>query len=117
MINVVKNMHHVDTVEFVLGLCGSTMGNMVAFILPAAIFLQITSWSHGVHDQRHATERKDAKLVLTFGIVVLMGSTFSIIAQQNEVPATTNVLPDMVRDAIAISPMPIVDTKNKGSSL
>ena len=58
----------IPDIEFVLGLVGATIGNVICIILPAVIFVKLTS--------RNTTERLAAQAIFVIGIVVMVLGTF-----------------------------------------
>lgn len=59
----------VPNIEFVLGLLGSTIGITICVILPALIFLHLTT--------KNTNERRMAQLVTFIGFFILIACTFS----------------------------------------
>lgn len=58
-------------IEFILGLVGSTTGALCCLILPSLFFINLTL--------KHNSERVFANLLLYFGLLILLFSTFSLI--------------------------------------
>ena len=58
----------IPDIEFVLGIVGSTIGNIVCLILPSVIFLKITT--------RDTFDRLSAKFILVCGILIMVVGTY-----------------------------------------
>ena len=58
----------IPDIEFVLGLVGSTIGNVVCILLPSIIFVRL--------NQRNTTERLAAQLIFCIGLVLMIVGTY-----------------------------------------
>ncbi|XP_078347510.1 solute carrier family 38 member 10-like isoform X2 [Oculina patagonica] len=61
-------------IEFVLSLTGATMGTLIAFIFPSAMFLHVVS--------EKTTARLVAKLVLVLGLTCFVAGTYTVLTTQ-----------------------------------
>ncbi|CAL4094023.1 unnamed protein product, partial [Meganyctiphanes norvegica] len=58
----------IPSIEFVLGLLGSTMGMMIALILPSVLFIKVQT--------KRTNDRLLAQLIMLFGVIMIVTGTY-----------------------------------------
>ncbi|XP_042215503.1 putative sodium-coupled neutral amino acid transporter 10 [Homarus americanus] len=82
----------IPNIEFVLGLLGSTMGMLIALILPSILFIKVNS--------KASAERLLAQTIMLVGIVLIVTGTYLNLAHIYKVQAeqTEVVIANMIKN-------------------
>ncbi|XP_067119229.1 putative sodium-coupled neutral amino acid transporter 10 isoform X1 [Centruroides vittatus] len=89
----------VPNIEFVLGLLGSTIGITICVILPALIFLHLTT--------KNTNERRMAQLVTFIGFFILIACTFSTLNENKTQEVASQLKPKIENEEIKKDTKPI----------
>lgn len=84
----------IPNIEFVLGLLGSTMGVLIALILPSLLFIKVNS--------KASVERLVAQGIMLMGVVLIVTGTYLNVAHINEVQAEQQAVavPELVKNNV-----------------
>nr|XP_045598088.1 putative sodium-coupled neutral amino acid transporter 10 isoform X2 [Procambarus clarkii] len=84
----------IPNIEFVLGLLGSTMGMLIALILPSLLFIRVNS--------KASAERLLAQGIMLVGVVLIVTGTYLTLAHINQVQTEPQVpvVKDLVKNGI-----------------
>lgn len=85
-------------IEFVLGIVGSTIGNVICIIFPAVIFIKITS--------RNTTERLAAQAIFILGVILMILGTYVNLYEADMKTATKPKIEIEEKPLLLVAPAP-----------
>ncbi|KAK4303840.1 hypothetical protein Pmani_024185 [Petrolisthes manimaculis] len=98
----------IPNIEFVLGLLGSTMGALIALILPSLLFIKVNT--------KASAERFLAQFIMLMGLLLLVLGTYLNLAhihqvQVEQIREAPNLSPDLTKNNIHSPNLPKIEEK------
>ncbi|KAK3873265.1 hypothetical protein Pcinc_021715 [Petrolisthes cinctipes] len=98
----------IPNIEFVLGLLGSTMGVLIALILPSLLFIKVNT--------KASAERFLAQFIMLMGLLLLVLGTYLNLAhihqvQVEQIREAPDLSPDLTKNNIHLPNLPKIEEK------